>query len=239
MSSAQQRYPDTVVREPWLVLGLVWAGFPLSGVGAGLLLAFLADRLDTLDWLPGSGVIDAIASAPQPWTTIALAAVGLVLGLVVAGMGAAEMLVLTVSSQRVIVDGKGPAVTIVAGDIAAACYDDRQLVVFGKQDDELSRDGTDIEPDRLREVFTGAGYRWLPDGDPHHDEFRQWVPATPDLPDAANALLEARRTALRKDENEDAALMRIELARLGIVVKDVKKRQFWRRSRRRPETSGH
>ncbi|WP_425388254.1 CysS/YqeB C-terminal domain-containing protein [Amycolatopsis taiwanensis] len=51
---------------------------------------------------------------------------------------------------------------------------------------------------------------------------RTWTPA-------ANALLNARARALRKSESgDDAKDLRTELARLGVVVKDQDKKQYWR-----------
>ncbi|HEY3506636.1 MAG TPA: hypothetical protein VGN37_28090 [Actinocatenispora sp.] len=45
----------------------------------------------------------------------------------------------------------------------------------------------------------------------------------------ANALLRARALAVRKDDRDDADDLRAELGRLGVVVRDTDKRQYWRR----------
>lgn len=50
----------------------------------------------------------------------------------------------------------------------------------------------------------------------------------PGLPDGADALLKARAAALTKGDKDDATELRAELARLGVVVRDEKKRQFFR-----------
>jgi hypothetical protein len=60
-------------------------------------------------------------------------------------------------------------------------------------------------------------------------EYRRWVPDTPDLPIGADALLKARQRALDSDQGGDVAELRDELARLGVVVRDEAKRQYWRR----------
>jgi hypothetical protein len=71
----------------------------------------------------------------------------------------------------------------------------------------------------------------VPGGDPHKDEYRRWVEDLPDLPAGADAVLKARARALDRGDKEDAAQLRLELGKLGIVVRDEGKRQFWRRTR--------
>jgi hypothetical protein len=67
------------------------------------------------------------------------------------------------------------------------------------------------------------------DADPYEDEFRIWFPKTPELPDLANALLAARAEALESSDSGDSVKeLRRELARIGIVVRDKGKRQYWR-----------
>ncbi|MFI8832567.1 hypothetical protein ACIGPN_16200 [Streptomyces afghaniensis] len=65
--------------------------------------------------------------------------------------------------------------------------------------------------------------------DPYRAEFRRWVPGTPGLPEGADALLRARAQARKSDDDaEDARELRRELLRLGVVVRDEEKRQYWR-----------
>ena len=55
-----------------------------------------------------------------------------------------------------------------------------------------------------------------------------------DLPPGANALLKVRAEALRKGDSGDADELREELSRLGVVVREEKKRQYWRLTRPLP-----
>jgi hypothetical protein len=57
----------------------------------------------------------------------------------------------------------------------------------------------------------------------------------PELPTGANAILRARARALERGDTEDAAQLRRELGKLGIVVREEAKRQSWRRTRRQTE----
>jgi cysteinyl-tRNA synthetase len=54
------------------------------------------------------------------------------------------------------------------------------------------------------------------------------VAAVPDLPVSVNALLNARARALAKGEKAEAAELRAELAKVGIVIRDEKTGQSWR-----------
>jgi len=50
----------------------------------------------------------------------------------------------------------------------------------------------------------------------------------PGLPEGAGALLRARAQALEKRKDREVAELRRELGRLGVVVRDEKRRQYWR-----------
>jgi hypothetical protein len=72
------------------------------------------------------------------------------------------------------------------------------------------------------------GFAWREDGDPYRGEFRLWVPDMPGLPDGANALLSARAKARAGRENGTVEVIRGELRRLGVVVRDEARHQYWR-----------
>ncbi|MEU8916541.1 CysS/YqeB C-terminal domain-containing protein [Streptomyces nigrescens] len=56
----------------------------------------------------------------------------------------------------------------------------------------------------------------------------------PGLPQGANALLKARAQLLdKKSSTEDLRELREELARVGVVVRDEKRQQYWRLNQRR------
>jgi hypothetical protein len=114
----------------------------------------------------------------------------------------------------------------------AVFLDGKQLVLLGHATDELAREGGDL-PDakRLQAAFLAHGFPWLT-ADPHQDEYRRWVEDLPELPAGADAIFRARARALDRGDKEDAEQLRQELGRLGIVVREVGKRQFWRRTLR-------
>jgi hypothetical protein len=111
--------------------------------------------------------------------------------------------------------------------VTAVFPDGKRLVLLGTDNGEIAREQHDLPAPALRDAFTAHGYPWH-DRDPYADDFRPWVEESPDLPAAAHVLLRARRQALEKDKSDDAAALRGELASLGVVVREERKRQFWR-----------
>ncbi|WP_326691724.1 MULTISPECIES: hypothetical protein [unclassified Streptomyces] len=215
----------TVLGEPaWSTVG-VYVVCVLVGVGLGWLVGLLADWLLTLPWAPMRGPVELVASIPAPGLPAAGAVAGLVLGFVAQH----EQLVVRLSDDRVVLARKGREEEFSPDAIAAVFRDGKQLVLLGHDGGELTRQGCDLDAGRVADAFTERGYAWA-DSDPHKDEFRRWVPDTPGLPEGANAILKARQKSLEKKDPSDGDLqeLRAELARLGVVVRDEKRRQYWR-----------
>jgi hypothetical protein len=215
-------------RSAWSTVG-VYLVLALVGAVAGWLAGLLADWWVTLPRVPLRGPAELAASVPAPWPPAAGAVIGLALG----GIAHHEQLVIRLSDDRVVLTSKGRAREVPGDAVAAAFRDGRHLVLLGHDGGELARQECDLSAGRVAGAFTAHGYVWA-DADPHRDEFRRWVPGTPGLPEGANALLTARQKALEKNGSaDDVQELREELARLGVVVKDEKRRQYWRMSRGR------
>ncbi|GFH34529.1 YqeB family protein [Streptomyces pacificus] len=214
-----------VLRQSAVGTAGVYAVFVLMGVGAGWLVGFLADWLVTLPWAPMQGPAELAASAPAPVLPAAGAVAGLALGLVAQH----EQLAIRLSGECVVLTGKGRAREFPRDVVATVFRDGKHLVLLGHDGGELTRQECDLDTGRVAEAFTAHGYAWA-DADPHQGEFRRWVPGAPGLPEGANALLEARQESLDKkgSSHEDLWELRGELARLGVVVRDERRRQYWR-----------
>ncbi|MFJ9413355.1 hypothetical protein ACIRPT_04220 [Streptomyces sp. NPDC101227] len=218
--------PPTVLGRSAWGTACVYVVFVLVGTGVGQLAGLLADWLVTLPWAPLQGPARLLASIPGPWWLPAAGAVaGLVLGLVAQH----EELVVRLTDERVVLRRKGRDREFPHEAIATVCRDGKQLVLLGHDGGELTREECDLDAGRAADAFTGHGYTWA-DADPHQGEFRRWVPDAPELPEAANAFLKARQGALEKKgpSDDDVRELRDELARLGVVVRDEKRRQYWR-----------
>ncbi|WP_234393067.1 hypothetical protein [Streptomyces pactum] len=219
----------TVLRQPTLSTVCVYFLFMLVGAGVGWLVGLLADWLVTLPWAPLQGPAELVASIPAPWLPAAGSVAGLALGLVAQH----EQLVIRLSDDRVVLTCKGRAQEFSRDAIAAVLRDGKQLVLLGHDCGELTRQECDLDVGRVAGAFTEHRYVWA-DADPHKDEFRRWVPDTPGLPEGANAILKARQESLEKksSSDDDVQELREELARLGVVVRDEKRRQHWRTFRK-------
>lgn len=219
---------ETVVSYPAWAWGLVWAGFPLVGAGIGWLLKPVAGWVAELPWAPLKGLFEAVDSVDEPLATIGALAVGALAGLVLAFFAAAESLTVTVSSGQAVLARAGQSRAVPRGSVQVVFLDGKHLVLLGQAGEELAREPSDLDADRVREAFREYGYPWRDGGDPYRDEYRRWVPETPELPGGADALLKARAKAIGKGDSSDAADLRAELVKLGVVVRDEKKRQYVR-----------
>jgi hypothetical protein len=225
---------QTVVAEPTWVFVLMWAGFPLLGAAAGWLILRAAVWVADFPWVPFRGPFELVATiSGHPLGTVGVLVAGVIAGLVLAYLGAQDSLSVTVSDDRVALTRAGSSREIERRGVSAVFVDGKQLVLLGRSTEELAREKSDMPADRLEAAFRTHAYPWQHAGDPYQQEFRRWVEDTPDLPTGANAVFKARQRALDKGDGEDVADLRTELAKLGIVVRDEKKRQYWRRAQER------
>lgn len=221
---------SVVGRPRWEAL-LVWLGFPALGALLGLGLRPLAQWMLDTSWVPDHGLARVVADLPTPWGVVGAVAAGVVLGVVLALTAEGEVLRVAVGPDGVTLTRDGASRVIGRGDVAAVFADGKELVLAGRSGEELARERSDLATDRLAAAFTEQGYPWRRDGDPYRAEFRRWVPDEPELPAGANAVLKARSAALEKGDRKDLAELRDELGKLGVVVRDQDKRQYWRQVR--------
>lgn len=230
--------PRTVVTSgPWDLV-VMWGGFPLLGAGVGWLLAATTGWLTRLPWVPFRDLIEWVDRLPEPQATLGTVAVGVLAGLVVAGVGTAERLIVTVDAAQVRLRRSDQDRSIARADTRVVFRADGHLVLLDAHDAELAREPTDLPAAELAEAFRKHGWGWA-DDDPHRSAYRLWVPDLPGLPAGADALLRARERALGRDRRDDARELRRELGLIGVVLRDEGKRQYWRLNARavaaRPE----
>jgi hypothetical protein len=207
-----------------LVIGLAAAGLAI-----GWFLPPLVGWALGLPWVPFSGPLRLLDSAPEPWLALGAATVGLLAG---GGLGIAaivESLAVTVTDRQVELRIKRTTRTFARGQIGAVYLDGKSLVLLGAATEELAREKHESSARELEAGFAGHGYPWA-GTDPHQGAYRLWVPDLPGLPDGVNALLQARARALDKKQADEAEELRREVGRLGIVVREENRRQYWRKS---------
>jgi len=218
----------TTVATPIWVRAAVWAGLPV--VGAALLLGVdrIAEFVVRLPWAPLRGPFKLIQDLPEPQATIGALVLGAVAGLVLAGFVDAESMTVRMSRTDVRLHRPGTDRTVPRSEVAVAFTDGDQLVLLSRTGRELAREPSHLSAERLAHAFARHGIAWA-DQDPYAEAYRRWVPDLPEVGADANAAFAAREKALRGGDRSDAAELREELARLGFVVRDRQKRQYWRR----------
>ncbi|MDG4826637.1 hypothetical protein O7635_32710 [Asanoa sp. WMMD1127] len=234
MTANESSFDETVVDDP-AARALYWVLFPLLGAALGWVVQWGAGWVVGLPWAPFKFVFRFVDEAPDVQATLACVGVGLVLGLVVAVLAVADMLVVRVGPSEVTLTrggNKAKARRMSRGEVTGVFFDRKELVVLGREARELAREKTDLSKKAVEAAFTAKGYPWLAGGDPHRDEFRIWTRLDDDLPGVAHGLLIDRATALEKGRTEEAAQLREQLLKLGFVVRDENKKQHWRRDRR-------
>ncbi|MEV7288595.1 hypothetical protein AB0O01_29315 [Streptomyces sp. NPDC093252] len=207
-----------------------WAGVLLCvtcGAVGGWVITLLADWLTTLRWAPLKGPAELLASIPEPGLTVGAIAVGAALGLLVGFIGVHESLTVRISRNRVTFNIRDCSGSFTHDRIGMAVRDDKDLVLLAPNGMEIAREQSGLRWQQVADTFTAHGYTWA-DTDPYRNDFRRWVPGASGLPAGADALLIARAAARKNDDHKDARELRHELLRLGVVVRDNGKRQYWR-----------
>lgn len=217
---------------------LIWGGFPLLGAGIGWLLKWAADWVVSLPWAPFQGPFELVASIPDLYATIGGLALGIAAGLLIACIAEGETLITAVGDDRVAFKRDGSGQDVPRASVSAVFFDGKHLVLLDTTGAELAREQSDLGAERYRAAFEAHGYPWRDGGDPFANEYRRWVEGDPDLSAGAHALFKARARALEKSEEVDARQLRAELARLGIVLREVEGRQFWRSAGSPPAPHG-
>jgi hypothetical protein len=190
-----------------------WIGLPLAGAGLLLAVDRIADAVVRLPVAPLRGLFRAVQGMPEPHNTIGALTLGAAAGLVLAWFVDAESLTVRFTRTEVMLIRPHARAVVPTGEVAVAFRDRDRLVLLGRTGRELAREPAHLSPRRLAPAFRAHGIAWA-DGDPYADAYRRWIPGSPEVPADANAVF--------ADE------LRGELARLGFVVRDDHKRQYWR-----------
>ncbi|NMO57893.1 hypothetical protein HH310_42865 [Actinoplanes sp. TBRC 11911] len=212
----------TTIPTPWWLRMLVWLCLP--AIGAALLLLLLG----VFVWLPLPGPFDVVRDLPDDVATVVSIAAGAVLGLIFAGLVDRESLTVRFTMTDVVLTRPGTRRILPRGEVAVAFRDRDQLILLGRTGRELAHEPCHLAKQKLQSAFASYGIAWS-DQDPYLEAYRRWVPDLPDLPPSANAVFIARQKALESGDEGDKRELREELGRLGLVVRDQRKRQYWRR----------
>ncbi|GAA3578584.1 YqeB family protein [Kribbella ginsengisoli] len=213
---------------------LLYGGLPLLGLVLGYFLPRIADWATKLEWVPFQGPLELISRWDGWWVVAICLALGLIGGVLLAAMALEDTLKTTVGNTEVEFLKNQRTTRVPREKVALAFLDGKEIVLQDSRSAELAREKHDelgaTARTKIQAAFRAHGYPWSDAGDPHESEFRRWVEDDPDLPPAANAVLKARSKAFDQGDKGKADLreLRLELGKLGFVVRDREKKQYWR-----------
>jgi hypothetical protein len=218
----------TVLGLPLSERLILVAGFPVLGALLGLVLPVLSRWIvEHRVPVPMRIVFRFVASADMPWEVAIWIGAGVLLGAGVGMVGMTESTKVTLTGTGIRFDRDGATRTLARTEIAAVFFDGKRLVVLDRESRQLFNDTPQASGPRLAAGFRAHDYPWY-DRDPYEALYRRWIPDSPDLPPAVNAVLRVRDEALSKKARRDADDLRAEVQKLGYVVREEGDRQYWR-----------
>ncbi|MEU4395206.1 hypothetical protein [Kribbella sp. NPDC023855] len=212
---------------------ILYGGLPLLGLVLGFFLPRIADWASAQRWAPFQGPLELIAGWDSWWVVLIFIAVGGIAGFLLAAIAMEDTLKTTITTSEVEFLKNKKTVRVPREKVAVAFLDGKEIVLQDARSAELARERHDQLGSQVKAIgpaFRAHGYPWSDAGDPHESEFRRWVEDDPDLSPSANAVLKARSKAFDQGDKGKADLreLRQELAKLGYVVRDRDKKQYWR-----------
>jgi hypothetical protein len=213
---------------------VLYGGLPLAGLVLGFFLPRIADWAAKQKWVPFQGPLELISRWDGWWVLASCLALGLIGGVLLAAMALEDTLKTTVSNTEVEFVKNQRTTRVPREKVALAFLDGKEIVLQDSRSAELAREKHDelgaAARTKIQTAFHAHGYPWSDAGDPHEGEFRRWIEDDPDLSPAANAVLRAREKAFDQGDKGKADLreLRQELAKLGHVVRDRDRKQYWR-----------
>lgn len=202
-------------------------GFPALGGLLGLALPPLARWSLRVPVLPIRFLFRLAASVAAPWEIAVCAGGGVVLGFGLALLAVTDSLRVTLTTDGIRLDERDRSWTVDRADVDAVFLDGRLLVVLDRHSCVVVRDVPQASREALAHGFRSHGYPWR-DTDPYADLYRRWIPGTPDLPPAVDAVLAARAVALRKRSAGECRNLAGAVEKLGYAVREEGGRQYWR-----------
>ncbi|WP_112247913.1 YqeB family protein [Kribbella monticola] len=223
----------TVIGHSTSDKAVLFGGLPLAGAALGFFLPLIAEWGAGQKWVPFLRPLELIASWDSWWAVIACTAAGSIAGVLLAGMALEDTLKVTITNSGIEFLKNQQTVRVRREQVAVVFLDGREIVVQDASSRELARERHDQLKSDARQIpgaFRRHGYPWSEAGDPHGEKFRRWVEDDPDLPPTVNAVLRARSKAFDQGDKGKADLreLREELGKLGYVVRDRNKNQYWR-----------
>ena len=222
------------MKDKEIVLGLsrfekklyFWVPMVLGGM-LGWFIPVIADWLLKLPVVPWGGIIEFIASLNSLWFSIVASIIGIIVGIIWTLIIYNESLEIKINFENLQLKIDDKIDTIDKKDISAIYIDYNQLVILGESSNQLYREVLDAKKETAQEAFNHFQYPWC-EKDPYEGQYQRWVLGHPDFPEKINALLYAREITLREGKKKEAKYLQMDLAKLGVVIRDENNAQYVR-----------
>lgn len=200
---------------------------PILGAILGWFMPTIASWAIKIPFIPFSGVLEWIAATESPWHPIITVVLGVIAGLVFVYYAFSESLKITITDEEVSLSIEGKVTVIHQSEVSAIYMEGKSLVILNNEGNELFRGQPESKQDSISEAFRHHMYSWK-DADPFDNQYQRWIADHPDFPPHINSLLSARERAIQKEETEEMDVLRKDLVKEGIVIRDEGKRQYVR-----------
>ena len=222
------------MKDKEIVLGLsrfekklyFWVPMVLGGM-LGWFIPVIADWLLKLPVVPWGGIIEFITSLNSLWFSIVASIIGIIVGIIWTLIIYNESLEIKINFENLQLKIDDKIDTIDKKDISAIYIDYNQLVILGESSNQLYREVLDAKKETAQEAFNHFQYPWC-EKDPYEGQYQRWVLGHPDFPEKINALLYAREITLREGKKKEAKYLQMDLAKLGVVIRDENNAQYVR-----------
>jgi uncharacterized membrane protein YgaE (UPF0421/DUF939 family) len=203
---------------------------PIFGALLGWFIPGIADWAIKIPFIPLEGMLEWIAALESQWVSVIAAIIGVLAGIFFVFYAFSETLKITITDEEVKLNIKDKVNNLRKKDISAIYTEGKDLVFLNIAGNELFRGQPESKKELISEAFRQYRYPWKK-MDPFKNQYQRWVDDHPDFPPHVNALLSAREQALKKEETEEAKVLRKDLTDHGVVIRDEDKRQYIRIAR--------
>lgn len=200
----------------------------LFPVVLGTIGCFFPKLLNFISLFSDSKVIQFMKTVNPFWLSVILLCVGIVVGLLLSLTVYKEALKISINDQELWIKKDDDAKIIKKSEIQGIFMEGNQVIIMGRQGQELLREKTDIKKEEVRKTFQSHDYPWYEE-DPYINEFHLWTLDDQILGEKANSILYERRNALREGDKKKAKDLKTDLHELGVVVKDQGENQYVRK----------
>lgn len=208
-------------------------GFSIIGAALGYFLSSILAWINSVERFSNqkrisliTKIADYLNSTLGEWSTLLFLMIGLIIGIYLAKMLLRESPTVSVSKYNIEIANDLKSLTFIRDEIQDIYYDE-EFVIVGASGHELLRESYDIKKETLGNALRNYEYPFR-SNDPYETYFKLWSSNTQELSTPVNALMKARAVVKKSKDKDERIDIDEELSKLGVIVKDEDKKQYWR-----------